>query len=62
MHKITIEVDDQIVYQQSFEELDIAGLVAWINRPQQPRKPRSDKGRPRARSHENDESRSVGVN
>jgi hypothetical protein len=48
MYKVTISVDDDQVYEQRTEALDLKAVIDAVNRiPLQPRKPRSDAGKTR---------------
>jgi hypothetical protein len=55
MYKVTISVDEEQVYEQRTEILDLKSVIDAVNRapqPQRERRVRSDAGKPRLRLNE----------
>lgn len=47
-YKVTIQTDDQTIYEQTVEQLDMKGVINAVNPANKvPRKPRSDTGKRR---------------
>lgn len=56
MYKVVIETDDEQIYEQRVEALDIKAVIDAVNRQPQPqRKTRSDAGMAKRRLAGNDE-------